>query len=369
MKIVYIIQNLMHGGAEMQLLSVAEAQLKLGNKVKIITLFEPEDYFYNKLDQLKIELNSFNLTGIGRLPSTIIGIRKILKEFRPDIVHSHMYHSNVIARLIYPIYRPPKYVCTAHNVREGGALRDWVYRLTDSFCDVTTNVSQAAVDRYNRDGLVRKSRCILVQNGIDMERFQFRKHVRALYRKEFNLAGQFAWLAVASLTEQKDFPNLLRAFALLVNKGKYPAHLFIAGSGRLESIIRKMIVELNLSERVSLLGPRNDVDSLCSMADGYVMSSAWEGLPIVLLEAASCQLPAVVTDVGGNREIVCNNENGFVVPAKNAEVLAGKMLEMMTMDEERRRAFGVAAREHIKKRYSIESTAKKWVSLYKSLLS
>jgi glycosyltransferase involved in cell wall biosynthesis len=366
LKIAYVIQNLGYGGAEMQLISIAEEQVRCGHCVLILTLRTPAPHFQKLVQSLGLRLESCALYSPFTLPATLLKVRNLLDEFDADFVHAHMYHANMLVRLIAPTLRAPKYICTAHNVREGGRFRDFMYALTDRLCDVTTNVSQAAVDRYNRDGLVRNNACILMENGVDTKKFQRNSSTRNAYRTGHEVDGNFVWLSIGSLTPQKDYPNLLRSFKQVVGTDTN-VHLFVAGEGPERQALENLIVELDLSEVVSLLGNREDTVELYSMADSYVMSSAWEGLPIVLLEAMSCSLPCVVTDVGGNADLVRNDETGFVVPLDNSRQLAANMLRLMHLDPEQRKIMGIKGRRFVQSEHDLSLAAARWRDLYGSL--
>jgi glycosyltransferase involved in cell wall biosynthesis len=95
-----------------------------------------------------------------------------------------------------------------------------------------------------------------------------------------------------------------------------------------------------------------------------VMSSAWEGMPMVLLEAAAAGLPIVATAVGGNGEVVRDGESGFLVPAKDAEALGRGMLRLMTLPDAERRAMGTAGREHVRLNYGLQRVAERWERVY-----
>jgi len=132
----------------------------------------------------------------------------------------------------------------------------------------------------------------------------------------------------------------------------------------LKKDIKNLARLLNIKNKVIFLGIRRDIPEIMSAADAYVMSSAWEGLPMVLLEAASMGLPIVATDVGGNREIVFNGKNGFLVPAKNSEELANAMLNLMRLSPEDRINMGIWGRNYVIEHYSLEHIVDIWESIY-----
>jgi glycosyltransferase involved in cell wall biosynthesis len=106
-----------------------------------------------------------------------------------------------------------------------------------------------------------------------------------------------------------------------------------------------------------------------SAADGYVMSSAWEGMPIVLLEAAAAGLPIVATRVGGNQEVVQHEETGFLVPPHDSEALAGAMLRLMALPDNDRRALGERGREYVQAHNGLRQSVTRWEDLYREVLS
>ncbi len=233
--------------------------------------------------------------------------------------------------------------------------------------DITTNVSRAAVSRYVRVGAVPEDRITYVPNGIDTDRFQFMQDARLRLREELHLTGKFVWLAVGRFEEAKDYPSLLQALRQVVS-GDDEVQLLIAGQGTLLENIKDMAHSLELDENVKFLGIRRDIPELMSAADAYVMSSAWEGLPMVLLEASACELPVVATDVGGNSEIVIDGCNGYLVSSRDHNALSAAMLKMMSLSEEERRAMGRAGRKHVEANYGMDRVVEQWEELYISLL-
>ena len=160
---------------------------------------------------------------------------------------------------------------------------------------------------------------------------------------------------------------MLKAFARVVRE--HPeTMLLIVGDGPLRSSMEALAQELGLG-RVRFLGIRRDVPELMNAADAYVMSSAWEGMANVLLEASATGLPIVVTDVGGNREVVVDGKTGFLVPPKDPEALAQAMLRLMALPKEERARMGRAARQYIETYYSLDKVVEQWEELYHKLLT
>jgi glycosyltransferase involved in cell wall biosynthesis len=103
-------------------------------------------------------------------------------------------------------------------------------------------------------------------------------------------------------------------------------------------------------------------------ADGFVLSSRYEGLPMVLLEAGACGLPAVATDVPGTREAIVHGETGWLAPAGDSDQLAAAMSSLMQTSPMKRRAIGEQARQHVVRHFSLETILDRWEELYAELL-
>jgi glycosyltransferase involved in cell wall biosynthesis len=233
--------------------------------------------------------------------------------------------------------------------------------------DLTTNVSQAAVERYVQVGAVPAERIRFVPNGLVTERFACDESVRTRLREELTIGAAFAWLAVGRFEEAKDYPNMLRAFGRVL-ADRPSALLLIAGRGKLQDEARHLAEELKIAERVRFLGVRGDVPHLMAAADGYVLSSAWEGMPMVLLEASAAALPIVATRVGGNAEVVLAGESGLLALPKDSDALAACMLRVMRMTPEQRKAMGERGRAFVKARYDMPIIVDQWERIYAELL-
>jgi len=369
-KLLFVTTGLAYGGAETQLVHLATRLKSRGWKVGVVSLMPPKAYVED-LEAAGIPVFSLGIRRKFPDPRPILRLARIIRNWQPDIVHSHMVHANILARIVRPLVRVPVLVCTAHNIDEkgrkgSGRLRELLYRLTDPLCDLTTQVSQAGLERYVRIGAVPRHKIRYIPNGVDTERFKPNPEDRIKVQKELGVDG-FIWLAVGRFDPQKDYSNMLQAFARVIHKHPDTV-LLIAGDGPLKKTMENMARELGIEKQVKFLGIRRDIPQLMNAADAYVMSSSWEGMPIVLLEASATGLPIVATDVGGNREVVLDGVTGFLVPPRNPEALAQAMLRMMDLSEEKRQEMGRAARKHVEENFSLDRVVDMWEALYSELL-
>ncbi len=365
--VLFCITGLAYGGAETQLVRLATRLKARGWEVRVISLMPPKAYV-KELEAAGIPVASLGIRRKVPDPRPIIRLARLSRAWQPQVVHSHMVHANLLARLVRPLGSVPVLICSARNVNEGGRLRELIYRLTDPLCDLTTQVSQAGLERYVRVGAVSRHKIRYVPNGVDTARFKPDPEACRALRKELDVGGSSVWVAVGRFDPQKDYPNMLRAFARVAQESP-EAVLLIAGDGPLRPATEELAQELSIANRVRFLGIRRDIPQLMNAADAYVMSSAWEGMPNVLLEASATGLPIIATNVGGNREVVVDGKTGFLVLPKDPKALAQAMLRLMRMPEEERQAMGKAAREHIEVNFSLDRVVDQWEALYRELLA
>lgn len=359
MRILFVITGLGMGGAENVVSNLADELVKLDHEVKIAYLTGEVLVAPKNSD---VEIVSIGMDSVKDFAKSYIKLRQIVKIFKPDVVHSHMFHSNIIARLLRLSINIPKVVSTAHSSNEGGKSRMMAYRLTDSLTDVSTNVSKEAVDSYIFKKATKLGRMIPIANGIDTHKFFYNAKERKKHREQLNIANKKMILCVGRLDKPKDYPNLLSAISLL-KESRQDFKVFIVGAGPLKEELEDRVEVLNIADYVSFLGMRRDVNDLMSASDVYVMSSAWEGFGLVVAEAMACERLVVATDCGGVGEVI--SSNGFLVEPKNSILLAQELNKALELSEDERASIGKAARRHIIDNYSLEKNVKKYISLYK----
>jgi glycosyltransferase involved in cell wall biosynthesis len=372
MRIVYVLTSLGIGGAERQTLAIADGMAARGHSVAILVLRPAvAEQWPTKLQVVHLDIRKT----CGSVVAGILRAGNFLRGYRPDLVHSHSFHANIVARLLGLFVPSVQVVSTIHNVYEGRWYRMWAYRLTDSLACFTTAVSQAAADRFVRLKAIDPRKCLVILNGIDIASFEPNEARRNRVREQMGAADHFIWLAAGRHVPAKDFPNLLRAFQL-VHETFPQAQLWIAGA--LADVSMKPYPDVasrsvsgfdtdpGTMGQVHLLGLRRDMPALLNAADGFVQSSAWEGMPLIVGEAMAMEKSVVATDAGGTREIV--GERGVMVPIKDSVALATAMLELMRRTEESRLALGRAARTRIVQQFGMDARADEWEALYRSIV-
>ncbi|AWB47084.1 glycosyl transferase family 1 [Paenibacillus sp. CAA11] len=359
---MFILTGLSCGGAENQVVQLCRGLRRRGWEVQVISLLKPEG-FVQELEQEGASVLSLGMKRGLPDPRAIFRLAGYIRSFRPDVIHSHMVHANLLVRLTRLICRMPRLICTAHNMQEGGRLREWLYRLTDPLCDWTTNVSERAVQRYVDIKAAPASKISRMPNGVDLSRYARDEKLRAAKRKELGVGGEFIWLAAGRFVPEKDHTSLLKAYARTLPEAP-SSHLLLAGDGPCRPAAEQLARELGIASQVHFLGLQSDMTGLMNAADAFVMSSRWEGLPMVLLEASACELPMVATDVGGNAEIVQDGGGGWLVEPSNPDALAEAMLRMRLTSLSERQEMGRNARAHVLEGYELNKVVERWVGMY-----
>jgi glycosyltransferase involved in cell wall biosynthesis len=365
-RVALLTTALARAGAESQVVQCAISLRRRGWETAVVSLLDPTA-FVDELAAEGVPVHSLRMQSGRPDPRGLLRLVGFLRAFRPQILHSHMFHANLAARAVRLFCPVPVVISTLHSIAESSRettsvrLRDWAYRLSNPMADMVTAVSQAVADRHRESGAAPAAKLRVIPNGVDTGRYRPEPARRESARRELGVEGRLVWLAAGRLLWKKDYPSMLRAFAR-----QTAAVLLIAGEGPEEDRLRYLARELALDAR--FLGTRNDLPALMNAADGFVLSSVVEGLPMVLLEAAASGLPAVSTDAGGGRECVVDGETGFVVPRSDFAALAAAMSRLALLPADARARMAHAARARAMECFAIEAVVAEWEHTYRQLL-
>ncbi len=287
-------------------------------------------------------------------PGIWVRLEKVIREYRPDVIHAHL---KVMQYLLPPLMRTRVKKClyTVHNLAEKDATG--YMRYINLFGFKCCKVIPVAISDTCRQSLKAfygvEGPCIY--NGIDTGRYARREPYSALPDSPVR------FLAVGRLGSQKNYPLMLRAFAD-ARRDCPAADLTIIGAGELEQELRDLAGALGLEDCVRLAGVTDKVEEYMGRSHVYLMSSSYEGLPLVVLEAMSAGLPVVSTRAGGVIDIVRDGENGLLCGTEDQKGLTEAIVRMAGDRELRERISANNLRDS--RQYDIGVCAAKYKELY-----
>ena len=350
------------GGAERQVILLAHGLKKRGWRVSVVALSGTGGDAAADLTAVGITFLTLQMRKGLADPRGWIRFHHWLRQEAPDVVHAHLPHAAWLARWSRLAAPVRVVIDTLHSSHTGTFGRRIGYRLSGWLPDEVTAVSHAVADSHMACKMAQ--RITVLPNGVDTDAWQPDSAVRASLRRDLSLHDKFLWFAAGRLDPVKDYPTLLSAMARI----RLTAHLVIAGGGPCERELRQQSAVLGLESRIRFLGFESDLRRWMQAADGFVLSSRWEGLPMALLEAAACELPTVATDVPGTREVVVAGHTGWLAPPGQPAVLAECMESVMRTSVDARKTMGQYARQRVFDLFSLEAVLNRWEALYRHLL-
>ena len=291
---------------------------------------------------------------------------KVLREFRPDVVHTHRY----VLRYLLPwiaVRLGRIWVHTVHNVaeKEVDLIGRWIHSIAFRLGVVPVAIAEEV--KYSLKKVYSLRSVPLIPNGISLADFALDKGIRKIWRtREGFEDGHLLYVYVARLSPQKDPFCLLHAFAIAVSQNDN-LRLLIVGDGPLRSDVEERVKALGLNNYVRFLGVRTDIPEILAAVDVFVLSSRWEGNPLSVMEAMAAGKPVIATAVGGVPELVKDGISGILVPPQNPEALAKAMIQL-AQNSSLRQKMGEAARQYAMEYFSVERMAKEYERLYTKLL-
>jgi glycosyltransferase involved in cell wall biosynthesis len=289
-----------------------------------------------------------------------------LRALKPDLIHIHHVwpaadrYLSMIARAA----GVPHVVVTEHIMGEAHSRGQRALKRDElKNADAVTAVTGAIVDTLVRDYGIERSLVRIIANGADLPDEEREEPLARRWRERF-LATPLKplWVVAGRLEEQKGHDVLFDALVPLLRHG-LDFTLAVAGDGSRRGWLEQRALSLGLSPRVQFVGQLDDVGGLLAAADGVIVPSRWEGLPLVLLEAMARGRPIVATAVGGVADAIEDGVTGTLVPPDDAAALA-VALENLHRRADRAWRLGQAAAEVARERYSWHAVVDEFESVY-----
>ena len=364
-RVLHILANLGAGGAERMAVHIVRGL----NRHR----FEPAVVAFSgrlgsDLEQ-QLDEDGIKTWFLGKEPGfgwrTYHRLHRVFKEFRPDIVHTHVH----VMRYAFPslvYFKPRLMVHTVHNIagREIEPRARWLQRLAYRQGVIPVAVAREVAASLER--LYGIAGCRVVWNCIPTDLYASPQTTRAAWRAKQGFSEEdILFVCVARFAPQKNHELLINAFA----KGPASdprAHLVLAGEGTLRAQVQERVNKLGLTSRVHFIGLRTDVPDVLGAADVFVLSSDYEGNPLAVIEAMAAGLPIASTAVGGVPELLENGKEGFIVQPGRAEQLSEAMVTLLK-DGKLRRAMGAAAAARAKDKFDVSAMIRAYEELYSEI--
>jgi len=299
-------------------------------------------------------------------------LTRTLREGNFTIMHAHSSRAGLVGRLAACRAGTPLVLFTAHNsifYEQWPAWKKWLFAAAESMLGRCTDRIFTVSEALRKELLAREhldaKRVVTVYNGIDVKRFQQGGDRLAVLRSlGMPPLGQVVG-TIARLAPQKGVAYFIEAAAMLVKD--YQVNFVIIGDGPLRRRLEAEAAERGLGQRVFFAGERRDIPEILSALDLFVLPSVTEGFPLTLLEAMAAGKPVVATTAGGIPEAVVDQRTGLLVPPRDAQALAWAIATLL-VDRNQAARFGLAGRERVLERFTVEVMIRRIEEEYRSLL-
>ena len=361
LRILEFIDRLDTGGAERMVACLSLRLREIGHEVHVVCL---RDFGLMPVPAERFAESGVSLTEFGKTdglsPAAVWKLARFLKAHQIEVMHSHNPLVTHYAAAAGKIARTPVTVSTIHGTstlhmpRWAETLFALSCRWNDRIVLVCNQVEEVFQERYPR----LRNRTAVIPNGIEIDEL--------LSVRRCGATGEFVFGTIGRLVPVKDHRTLLAAFAQ-VNKQFPSCRLEVLGYGELLEELKNLSTTLGIASAVTFHGWSRDIAGFLGGLDAFVLSSTSEGLPMTLLEAMAAGLPVVATTVGGIPEVVESANCGWLARPSDAASLADNMLRVMHAPDRLER--GGRARKTVMDRYSVQSMAEQYESLFQKLIA
>lgn len=362
------------GGGQQHVLLLAAGLRQRG--VDVVVACPAEGYLADRLDAAGIARHPVRMHNRPD-PAALAGMVRLCRQRRFDLVHTHGGTAGLWGRIGASLARVPARVHTFHGLhalhQQSGFHRRLLLAVERGLARLTSRVICVAGSDYalaSSSALLPAGGGIVIRNGIDLSRFTHAvdPESRELLRTGLGCAaGDLVIGTIGRLHRQKGHEDLVRAMPEVL--AACPSCRFvIVGDGELRGEIERLAGALAVSGRLHLAGERVDAPELLQAFDLFVLPSLWEGLPLVLIEAAAAGCAIVATGVDGNREILEGEASAIFVPPADPPALAAALIRAAG-DRALRARLGAQARETVLPRFGVDAMVEATLALYRATVT
>lgn len=383
MRIAHVITRMIIGGAQENTLLCCQDLIRLyGDDVLLVTgpSLGPEGDLLGQGRGDDVPL--------GRVPAlrraihpwrdsrSYFGIKRILRDFKPDVVHTHSAKGGVLGRMAAHALRIPAIVHTVHGAPfhpYQGRVARWLFRWCEAYaarrCHAMVSVADAMTDLLVDARVAPRDKFTTVYSGMDVEPFLAANDHRQKVRDELGFADQHVVIGkIARLFHLKGHEYLIQAATRVVRQCPDVRFLLI-GDGLLRERLQRQIADADLSEHFRFTGlvPPARIPALLGAMDVLVHVSLREGLARALPQALIAGRPVVSYDVDGAREVTITRQTGFLIPPRQVDPLADALIELAG-DAQLRERMGQEGRGRFTEQFRHETMTRQLREVYERLL-
>lgn len=361
-KIAFCITELDPGGAEWALYQIVSRLDR--------TRWSPCVYCLGKAGEVADQIRSAGIPVIcygAQSPFKLGAFSWLTSNLRNDlplIIQGFLFHGNIVSRISGYLAGVPLRVAGHRVAERQKTWHLWIDRLTKQFVHHHICVSRGVADHVQQKLHLRQEQITVIPNGVDCKQTY---ENQSILRRELGFSAQSEIvLAVGRLHRQKGFDLLISAFEHIAQVSP-DAHLVIVGEGAERPRLEEQIQSSGLQHKVHLIGFRSDLPHLLAEADLFVLSSRWEGMPNVVLQAMAAKLPVIATNVEGISEILVNGQSGVVVNPGSINDLRQAIEDLLNHPEKASR-YSRNAQAIVTKEFTWENVVQRYHSIYDSLV-
>lgn len=360
LSIVHLVYTMGLGGIEMSASKLALDQRERGCDITVVCLYQ-SGCIGEDLRNKGIEVVALNLRrGFGMM-NLIIPLLRICVRRKVDVLCVHTVGVEIPVAIVAAISRIRKRVLAIRAFANYSGWRYWWARLgakVASVCYSEIICISNALKQHEVHHLHRNPEQIsVIWNGVDTAKFCPRFIEQSSRAQALGLnsiePNTFVVGMGAQLREFKDIPTLMRAASLVKNYGRDDVLFVVAGKGPLEAKLKALAIELGIEDSFKFVGPITDMPRFLNAIDMLALTSPFEGLGVIVLEAMATGKAVVTTDSGGVRDCVIDGENGIIVPVKDDKSLAQAIIKLMD-DETLRNRMGQVGLERARRYFTLE---------------
>jgi starch synthase (maltosyl-transferring) len=365
--ITFLITELDPGGAERALVQIATGLSPDDWKRSVICLSD-RGALASTLEESGIPvtcLGARRASSLQGLWKATAGLTRELHRQQPAVLQTFLWHANIVGRIAARRTGVPHVVSGIRVAEKRGRWRLRLDRWTERYIDRHVCVSQAVADFSIRESGLSPQKTVVIPNGVDLETF---RNADPVELSSFGIPNEATvLLSVGRLDPQKDPLTLIRATGRLA-RDRPDLHLLLIGQGTLEEEIAQAAEAVGIADRVHLAGWQSDIAGIMRSADLLVLTSLWEGLPNVLLEAGASGLPIVATQAEGVSEIVEDGVTGRLVTIGDEQALAAAIDHVLN-DPVAAAESAERLQRQMAERFTWPAVVTQYADLYRSLLA